>query len=177
MQTEFEKIMEQLKAKLATWQVGRATPALIERTLVDSYGNKMPLQQLGSITSLDAQTLQVQPWDVSTIKAIEKALYVSVQNITVAVSGQTLRVHFAPLTMEKRQALVKAMKQQCEETHIMIKRLREDLLNKLKQDKKNNGLAEDVFFTEQKKIQKMVDDYNQKVKQIESDKEKVLLTV
>lgn len=177
MQIQFDHIIQQFKEQLSTIQVGRATPMLIERTVVEVYDGKMPLVQLGSITNLDNQTLQVQPWDHAMIKPIEKSLNSSVPNITVSVDEHGIKVHFAPLTMEKRQALVKVMKQQAAEAHISVKRLREDLLNALKQSKKTEGLSEDALFAEQKKVQKFVDQYNTMIDQLAADKEKVLVTV
>ncbi len=174
---QFDKIIQQFKDQLATIQAGRATPTLIERTIIDVYNSKLPLLQVSSITNLDNQTLQVQPWDATMIKPIEKALYANVTNVTVTIDGANLKVHFPPLTMEKRQALVKVMKQQAADAHITVKRLREDLLNHLKQSKKDNSLSEDAVFAEQKKIQKLVDQCNASVDQLAADKEKVLLTI
>lgn len=177
MQNQFEHIIQQFKDQLSTIQAGRATPTLIERTVVDAYGAKMPLVQLSSITNLDNQTLQVQPWDISMVKPIEKSLYASVPNVTVTVDGQNLKVHFPPLTTEKRQTLVKVMKQHAADAHIAIKRLREELLNALKQSKKDDGLSEDAVFAEQKNIQKLVDHYNATIDSLAADKEKILLTI
>ena len=177
MQAQFEHVIEQFKEHLSTIQAGRATPTLIERTAVEAYDGKLPLVQLSSITNLDNQTLQVQPWDHVMIKPIEKALYATVPNITVSVDGGSLKVHFPPLTMEKRQVLVKVLKQQAAEAHISIKRLREDLLNALKQSKKEASLSEDAVFAEQKKVQKFVDQYNATIDQLSADKEKILLTI
>ncbi len=177
MKERFDLIIQHIDEELATLHPGRVNPAMLEHVKVMAYGAATPLVQLASITSLDAQTLLVQPYDHSVVKEIEKSLREAGRDYSPVVDGTTIRLPFPPLTEEKRRDYVKMMHEICEQGHVSIKKVREEIMNELKDKKNNKELSEDAFFSEQKNIQKIVDDYNDSIKQRSKLKEAELMTI
>ncbi len=177
MSDVFNSTIEHLEKELLGLHPGRVTPAVLDDIKVKAYDTETELNQLASITSQDAQTLLVQPWDASILKDIETALRDAGRDYNPVVDGTTIRLVFPSLTEEKRKELVKRMQQRCEEAHVSIKRIREDIMNDLKDKKKNGEVSEDEFFSEQKDAQSIVDEYNKKIKDIAQAKETELMTI
>lgn len=177
MKEQFEAVIKHFEEELAGFHAGRVSPAIFEGLAVEAYNTMTPLNQLASITNQGAQMLIIQPWDSSALKNIERAIHASHIDCSPAVDGTTIRISFPPLTEEKRQSIVKIIKERAEECHIAIKRVREDVMNELKNKKNNKELSEDAFFTEQKKIQELVDLYNKKIKELTAAKEQEVLTI
>lgn len=177
MEKQFEPIIEHLKQELSNIHVGRTSPGMLDGVMITAYGTNTEINQLASITSQDAQTLLIQPWDVSVLKDIEKGLRDAQRDFNPAVDGTVIRLSFPPLTEEKRKEYVKRMYEICEKSHISIKKIREDIMNNLKKLKQNSEISEDVFFSDQKKVQQLVDDNNAKIEAIAKDKETDIMTI
>lgn len=177
MKERFDLIIQHLQEELVTLHPGRVNPAMLEHVKVMAYGTETFLNQLASITSLDAQTLLIQPWDSSVIKEVEKSLREAGRDYSPVVDGTTIRLPFPPLTEEKRREYVKMMHEICEQGHVSVKKVREEIMNELKDKKNNKELSEDVFFSKQKDIQKMVDDCNDTIKQTAKLKEAELMKI
>ncbi|MDP3971183.1 MAG: ribosome recycling factor [bacterium] len=177
MNDKFDSTIQFLEKQLATLHIGRVSPAIMDDINVSVYDSVTPLNQLASITNQGAQSLVIQPWDTSIIKNIEKTLHEADQGFSPVVDGTTIRVVFPPMTEEKRKETVKVVKDRCEEAHVSIKKVREELMHELKTKKNDKEISEDDFFAEQKDIQKLVDDYNTIIKDLGIKKEKEILTI
>lgn len=171
MQQTFTDIIQHLRKDLSNLQVGRVSPAMLDDVMVEAYGTHTALNQLATITSQGAQLLVIQPWDNSIIKDIERSLRTCGRDYNPVVDGTHVRLPFPPLTEEKRKDMVKLVAKRCEEAHIQIKRGREDLMQELKINKADKTISEDAFFSEQKNIQKQVDDANKQVETVGQEKE------
>ncbi|HLD22088.1 MAG TPA: ribosome recycling factor [Patescibacteria group bacterium] len=174
---QFEKIIISLQNQLRSMQTSHANPAMVETIIVDAYNAKMPLQELATIQTPEPQLLVIQPWDKSVIKNIESALRESKLQLNPVINGPLIRIAFPPPTEERRKELVKYMKNIVEESHIAIRKTREQLLKEIKEQKKNSEISEDDFFYQEKEIQHIVDDYNEKIKKIEEAKANELMSL
>lgn len=174
---QFEEVIKHFTAELQHVRTGRAAPSLIESIPVQAYGSTMRIQELAAITAPEPQTLVIQPWDMSTVRAIETALRECDYHFNPVVDGQILRVNFPPLTEEKRRDLVKIVNHKAEEARISVRKVREEQLKEAKEAEKNGDISEDVLHRFEKDIQAATDDANAKIKTKVEVKEKELMTI
>lgn len=172
-----EKAIAVLKKELSSLRAGRATPALLDRVQVEYYGTTMPVNQLGTITSTDARTLMIQPWDQSSLAAIEKAILKSDLGLTPANDGNVIRITIPPLTEERRAELVKLTKKSGEEAKVAIRNIRRDANDEVKKLEKSAGISEDESRRLQEDIQKLTDRYVAEVDKILAAKEAEIMEV
>lgn len=170
---QFEKVLEHLAAELNTIRTGRATPALLETISVESYGSMQPVKAVASISTPDARTLAIEPWDPSMVKPIESAIMKSDIGITPNVDGKTIRLIMPAMTDETRQRMVKVMKEKLEDAKIAIRRVREETKKKI--EKQEGG--EDEKRDLQKKLDDTVKAYNEKVEEMGKKKEAEITTI
>lgn len=175
--SEFEKIMEFLKIELGKLRTGRASPAMVEDLKVDYYGTPTPLRQLASISVPEARQLLVIPWDKNVIAAFEKAVRDSDLGLNPSNEGDKLRIKIPELTGERRQEVVKVANRLAEEARIKVRNLREELLKEIKKQEAGGKISEDERFRQVEKLQKVVDEYNQKIKELLEAKEKEIMTI
>ncbi|EKD75904.1 MAG: hypothetical protein ACD_43C00280G0001 [uncultured bacterium] len=173
----FSDVIQHLRKELASLQVGRVSPAILDDVMVEAYGTRTALAQLAAITSQGAQLLIIQPWDASILKDVERALRTCGRDYNPLVDGTTVKLPFPPLTEEKRRSMVKLVSDKCEDTHVQIKRIREEMMQVIKNKKAAKELSEDAFFAEQKSIQKQVDDTNKAVDKIGQEKEADIMKI
>ncbi len=173
----FEKVLAHLHQELQSIRTGRANPAMVESLRVDAYGTPTPLVQLASVSVPEATQLVIQPWDPNVVKAIEKAVLSSPLGITPTVDGVLIRLHFPPLTEERRRELVKAVSEKLEMARVGIRSVREDVQKQVKQRERDGDISEDVSAQELKALQNEVDTYNEKIQQLGKQKEAELTTV
>lgn len=174
---KFQKIIAHFEKELANLRIGRAMPSIVENIIIEAYGSKSPLMQMAAINVPEPQTLIIQPWDTSIIKDIEKGIRLSNLDLNPIVDGKNIRINFPSLTEEKRRELVKLVHQKAEDAKISIKNIREEFLRDLKKMEKEKAISEDEKFKQEKDLQKTVEEFNEKVKNIAAKKEKDLLTV
>ncbi len=174
---KFDKVIDHLVDNLKGLRSGRATPALVEDIMVESYGTKMPLKQLANISVPQPRLLVIEPWDKNTLKDIEKALYDAGTNLSIVNDGEAIRINLPTMTEEDKQAIVKLVHKYLEEARIGVRQVREEMMKKLKQEKEAKEISEDDFFHLQKKVQELVDNYNNKIKEIGKQKEEEVLSV
>ena len=172
-----DKAIAALKKELATFRAGRATPALLDRIQVEYYGTMTPVNQLGSITTPDARTLLIQPWDKSALAAIEKAILKSDLGLTPANDGSIIRITIPPLTEERRSELVKMTKKSGEEAKVAIRNIRRDANDEIKKLEKSGAVSEDETRRHQDEIQKMTDRFTAEVDKILAAKEAEIMEV
>ncbi len=176
-QKNFTKALEHYYEELKKIRTGRASATLVEDILVDYYGSKSPLKQVASIVVSDARTITITPWDRDNLINIEKAIKESQLNLNPLNDGQVLRINIPSLNEERRQELVKLLNQKTEEARVGVRRIREEIWNKIQELEKKGEIAEDEKFVGKDKIQKVVDEYNSKIEKAREKKEKEIMTV
>ncbi|MDD4351541.1 MAG: ribosome recycling factor [Candidatus Gracilibacteria bacterium] len=166
-----------LKTEFASLQVGRANPAMVENIMIDSYGTKTPLKNLATINAPDPSMISIQPWDRSILGSVEKAINESGLGFNAQNDGVLIRIPIAKPSEEKRKELTKLVSKYGEDARISIRTARQDAHNEAKRSKESGTFTEDDFFRMDKEIQKIVDDYNEKVDKLAQEKEAEIMTV
>jgi ribosome recycling factor len=171
-----EKAIGSLKKELTSLRAGRATPSLVDRVQVEYYGAPTPVNQLANITTPDSRTLMIQPWDKSSISAIEKAIMKSDLGLTPSNDGIAIRLVIPALTEERRGELVKLTKKYGEEAKVAIRNIRRDANEDIKKLEKT-GMPEDESRRHQDEIQKQTDKYVAEIDKVLAAKEKEIMEV
>jgi ribosome recycling factor len=174
--SKIQKAIEHLDATLLGIRAGKANPALFNQVMIDYYGAQTSLPQVSSITSPDARTVLIQPWDKKMIQSIEKAIMQANLGFTPQNNGENIRINVPPLTEERRKDLVKQSKHEGENARVSIRNARRDAIESIKKLQKD-GLSEDLVKDFEADIQKMVDNYNKTIDSILEKKEKEILAV
>lgn len=173
----FEKIIEKLKQEVAAFRTGQASPAMIENVMVDCYNSKMLLKQLAAINIRDSRTILIQPWDKTIIKNIEKAVIGSTPGIGSAIDSDAIRISLPSPSEETRKEIVKALHQKLEEARISVRQARESIWKEIQNLEEAGKIREDDKFRGKEELQKKIDEYNNKIKDIGEKKEKEIMTV
>lgn len=171
-----EKAVAALVKELASLRAGRASTGLVERIQAEYYGTLTPINQLAGITVPDARTLLIQPWDKSSISAIEKAIIKSDLGLTPVNDGNVIRISIPPLTEERRAELVKMTRKYGEEAKVAIRNIRRDANDEIKKLEKN-GMPEDESRRHQEDIQKLTDKYTKEIDALLTNKEKEIMEI
>ena len=162
---------EHYKESLSTLRTGRATPALLDSVVAESYGSRTPIKHLASITIEDPRSLRVTPWDKSQIKPIESAIAAANLGVSTIPDGASLRVIFPELTSDRRKALMKLAKEKLEEARIAVRQSRDEAWNDIQEKEKEGGMSEDDKFRYKDELQKYIDSANAKLEEILDKKE------
>lgn len=171
------KTIEATQRSFNTIRTGRASTSLLDRVMVDYYGAETPLKSLASITTPDATTIMIQPYDKGSMGQIEKAISLSDIGLTPNNDGQLIRLNIPPLTKERRKELVKMAGKLAEEGKVGIRNIRRDAIDEIRKQEKNSDISEDESRDLQDEIQKITDDFNQKIDELLAVKEKDIMTV
>ena len=165
-----------LDESLAHIRAGKANPRILDGVKVDYYGQHVPISSVATITTPDAKTITIQPWEKALISVIEKAILNSDVGITPMNNGETIRLGIPPLTEDRRKQLAKQSKAECEDAKISIRNARRDAIENFKKMVKE-GLPEDVEKDAEDEAQKIHDKYVKKVEELLAAKEKEIMTV
>lgn len=160
---EFEKSFKFLEQELAKIRTSRASPALVEDIEVSAFGSKFSLKQLGAISTPSTNQIVIQPWDVSYIEPIEKAIAQSGLGMSCAVDKNVIRLNLPMLTEEYRLSLGKILNEKAEQAKQVMRRQREDTWNKIQTAQKAKEISEDDKFRGKDELQRVVDDYQKKI--------------
>ncbi len=171
------KTVSCLKNDFAALRAGRANPAVLDKIQVDYYGAPTPIQSMAAVSVAEARILMIQPWDVTSLKAIEKAILASDIGITPNNDGKVIRLAFPQLTEERRKDLCKTVKKSGEDAKVSIRNVRRDALEKFKTMKKNGEITEDDQKDCEKKVQKLTDRYCDEVDKAVSEKEAEIMSI
>lgn len=158
-------------------RAGRANPHILDKVMVEYYGVPTPIVQMGTVTVSEARILNINIWDASQIKNVEKSISQADIGITPTDDGKTIRLVFPMLTEERRKEIVKNVKKLCEETKIAMRNVRRDTMDMLKDMKKDSQLSEDEFAVCEKDVQKMIDKYTDMADKLAADKEAEVMKV
>ena len=179
--TEFESKMKKTASVLTeqydSVRAGKANPAVLDRVTVDYYGSPTPIQQIASVSTPDARSLLIQPWDGSVLKGIEKAILASDLGINPQNDGRAIRLVFPALTEERRRDLAKQVKKYSEDAKVAVRNIRRDAMDKFKKEQKKGEITEDDLKDLEKDMQKLTDDYIKEVERIADEKEKELMEI
>ena len=174
---KMRKSIDAVNADFASVRAGRANASVLDRISVDYYGSPTPIQQIASVSTPDARSLLIQPWDASVLKGIEKAILASDLGLNPQNDGRTIRLVFPALTEERRRDLVKQVKKYGEEAKVAVRNIRRDAMDKFKAQKKKSEITEDDLKIIEKDLQKLTDDYIKEVERIADEKEKELMEI
>jgi ribosome recycling factor len=169
------KTIASLKNELKRVRTGRANLSLLDGIRVDYYGTPTPINQMASLSVPESRLITIQPWDVSVIKDIEKALLKSDLGLTPSSDGKIIRITIPPLTEERRKQLAKTVHKTCEDHKIAIRNIRRDSNEMLKTLKKDGDIGEDDAFKGQDEVQKITDEFIAQIDEIYKEKEKEIL--
>lgn len=174
---KMNKSLDALLKEYTSIRAGRANPHVLDKIKVDYYGTPTPLQQVGNITVPEARMLQIQPWEKSLLKDIEKAIQMSDLGINPTNDGNLIRLIFPELTEERRKELAKDIKKKGEAAKVAIRNIRRDANDTIKKLEKSGDISEDEREESEEKIQKLTDKMIEKVDQAIDTKTKEILTV
>ncbi|MBC8200276.1 MAG: ribosome recycling factor [Desulfobacterales bacterium] len=169
------KSISALKNEIKRVRTGRASKSLLDGIRVDYYGTPTPISQIASISVPESRLITIQPWDVSVIKEIEKAVLKSDLGLTPSNDGKIIRISIPSLTEERRKELVKIVHKMCEDYKIPLRNIRRDSNDLLKGLKKDGEIAEDDAFRAQDQVQKITDEHIKQIDDIYNEKEKEIL--
>jgi ribosome recycling factor len=172
-----EVAVETLRHELATIRTGRASPALLDRVMVEYYGQSMPLNQVGTVTVPESRSLMITPWDKAALGAIEKALQKSDLGLTPNNDGVNIRLNIPPLTEQRRKELIKQVHKMVEDHKVAARNVRRDANDHLKRAEKAGEISEDENRRFQDRIQKVTDRFIAEMDKIQAAKEEELLEV
>ena len=177
LEAKMQQTLEATQRAFNTIRTGRANASLLDRVMVDYYDIPTPLRSLANITTPDASTILIQPYDRSSLGLIEKAISTSDVGLTPNNDGTQIRLNIPPLTAERRKELVKSVNKLAEEGKVALRNLRRDAVDQVRKQEKAAELSKDDAFNLQESIQKLTDKYIAKVDEITQAKEKEIMTV
>lgn len=172
-----KKAVESTQRAFNTIRTGRANPSILDRVMVEYYGAPTPLKSLANISTPDATTIMIQPFDRSTLNLIEKAISLSDIGLTPGNDGSTIRLNIPPLTSERRKEFVKVAAKYAEEGKVSIRNIRRDVVDTIRKQEKSSEISEDEARDQQDKVQKLTDKHIAKVDELLAEKEKDIMTV
>lgn len=171
-----DKSVKHVRSELVKIRAGKANASMLDGIMVEYYGTPTPLSQMSSITAPDARTLMIKPWEKSVIPDIEKAIINSDLGLNPQNDGEQVIINIPSLTEERRQSLVKQVKQEGEQGKISIRNIRKDTNDSLKQLQKE-GASEDEVKRAEEKVQELTDQHSKQIDDILESKEKEIMTV
>ena len=177
LKERMEKSIGAFKEKLSEIRAGRANPAILNKVKIDYYGTPTPINQVAGVSVPEARLIVIQPWDVSVLKDIEKAILASDIGLNPNNDGKVIRLAFPELTEERRKELAKEIRKIAEEAKVAIRAIRRDGIDEAKAKQKNSEITEDELKSAETEIQKITDKYIYEIDKILADKEIEIMSV
>ncbi len=174
---KMEKSIAALERDFGTVRAGRANPSVLDRVSVDYYGAPTPINQMAAISVPEPRLLQIQPWDASTLKDIEKAINASDIGINPQNDGRVIRLAFPPLTEERRRELAKDIRRMAEDSKVAVRSIRRDAIEKIKALRKSNQITEDDQAAGEKDVQELTDKFCKEIDTRTDKKEKEIMEI
>ncbi|MFK0732919.1 MAG: ribosome recycling factor [Gloeotrichia echinulata GP01] len=176
-ESTMQKTVEATQRAFNTIRTGRANASLLDKVLVDYYGSPTPLKSLANISTPDASTILIQPYDKKSLNIVEKAISLSDVGLTPSNDGSVIRLNIPPLTSDRRKELVKLATKYAEEGRVGIRNIRRDALDSIRKQEKNAAIPEDEARDQQDKLQKLTNKYIARIDELLVEKEKDISTV
>lgn len=177
LEEKMKKTISVYQEDLSEIRAGRANPAILNKINISYYGVPTPINQVAGISVPEARMIVIQPWDVSVLKEIEKAILASDIGINPNNDGKVIRLNFPELTEERRKDLVKEIKKIAEDSKVSIRSIRREGMDMVKNLNKTSQITEDELSRDEDAIQKLTDKYIEQIDKILADKEKEVLSV
>lgn len=174
---KLDKAIDFLEQELSSIHTGRASVSLVDNIFVEVYGSRQEIKQIASITIPESRQIAIQPWDRTSVAAIEKAIRESDLGFNPVNTGDMIRINIPELTEERRREFVKVAKEKAEEARIAVRNGRQDTINAIKRAKNDGQIGEDEMHRGEAEVQKTVDNYNKKIEEIFTTKEKELTSI
>jgi ribosome recycling factor len=169
--------LQTLEGELGGIRTGRASPALVERLHVEYYGSLTPLIQLASISVPESRSLVIRPFDATSLKAIERAIQASDLGLTPNNDGKVIRLNLPPLTEERRRELVKLVHHRAEDSRVVLRNIRRDLIKDLREFEEEKLISEDDLKQGEEELQKITDRFIEEINTVSVHKEKEIMEV
>ncbi len=177
IEERMEKTISVYSEKLSEVRAGRANPAILNKVKIDYYGTPTPINQVAGVSVPEARMIVIQPWDISILKEIEKAILASDIGINPNNDGKVIRLAFPELTEERRKELVKDIRKMAEEAKVAVRAVRRDGIDEFKAKQKNSEITEDELKIAENDIQKITDKKIEEIDTILEKKEKEVMSV
>ncbi len=177
IEERMNKSVSSLESEFATIRAGRANPHILDRVMVDYYGVTTAIQQAANISVPEARMIQIQPWDASLIKEIEKAIMIADLGVMPTNDGKVIRIIFPELTEDRRKELAKEVKKKGEEAKVAIRNIRRDANDKAKKLNKDNEISDDELSNIEADIQKVTDKITAEIEKMIDKKTDEIMTV
>ena len=177
LKTKLNASLEHLRVELSKIRTGRASPSLIEDILVDSYGSKMRIKELGSIIVSDAQTIVISPWDKGLLKSIEKAIRESRQSLNPATDGDVVRLPIPALTEDRRKEFVKTSSSRVEEGKNSMRNVRQDAMKDIDKSFSDKTISEDEKFAQKEEVEDVVKEFINKAEELGENKKNEIMKI
>ena len=176
-ESTMQKSVDATQRAFNTIRTGRANASLLDKVMVEYYGTPTSLKSLANISTPDATTILIQPYDPGSLSLIERSISMSDVGLTPNNDGSTVRLNIPPLTSDRRKELVKIAAKYAEEGRVAVRNIRRDALDTIRKDEKNSEISEDESRDLQDKVQKLTNKYTAKIDQLLAEKEKDITTV
>jgi len=176
MNEAMHKAIDHAAHEFTKIRAGKAHPSMLDSVKVDYYGNLVPINQVGNISTPDAKTITVQPWEKSMLQAIEKGIIIANLGLNPTNDGNLVRINLPPLTEERRKEIVKKVKGESEQAKVAIRNIRKDINEGIKKAQKD-GVPEDECKSAEQHVQKTTDNFIKKIDDLTAAKESELMTV
>ncbi|KGF72130.1 ribosome recycling factor [Neosynechococcus sphagnicola sy1] len=177
VEDHMKKAVESTQRSFNTIRTGRANASILDRVVVEYYGAPTPLKSLANVSTPDATTITIQPFDRSSLNLVEKAISLSDIGLTPSNDGSTIRLNIPPLTSDRRKELVKQAAKYGEEGKVSIRNIRRDAVDAIRKQEKSGEVSEDEARDLQDKVQKLTDKFIIRVDELLMEKEKDITTV
>lgn len=174
---KIEGALHHFKTEIAGIRAGRANPALIENILVEAYGGKMKLNEVGNISAPQPSLLTVQVWDAGILQNVIKGIQEANIGLNPSNEGTLIRLPIPPLTAERREEFIKILHQKAEEAHVAIRQIRQDFRSEWKKAQEAGEYGEDEFFRREKILQELIDKKIAEIEQLKKTKEEELTQI
>ncbi|BAY64014.1 ribosome recycling factor [Calothrix brevissima NIES-22] len=176
-QSKMQHTVEATQRAFNTIRTGRANASLLDKVQVEYYGTPTPLKSLANISTPDASTILIQPYDRSSLNIVEKAISLSDVGLTPSNDGSVIRLNIPPLTSDRRKELVKLAAKYAEEGRVGIRNIRRDAIESIRKQEKNAEISEDESRDQQDELQKLTNKYTARIDELLAEKEKDITTV
>ena len=177
IEQSMNKTLDVFSENLSEIRAGRANPNILNKVNVEYYGTETPINQVAGISVPEPRMILIQPWDISILKEIEKAIQKADIGLNPMNDGKVIRLVFPELNEERRKEIVKDIKRMAEEAKVAIRSIRRDGIDEAKAAQKNSEITEDELSAAENKIQKITDDFIEKIDSMLSDKEKEIMSI
>ena len=177
LKEKMEKSISVYSERLSEVRAGRANPAILNKVKIDYYGTPTPINQVAGVSVPEARLIVIQPWDVSILKEIEKAILASDIGINPNNDGKVIRLAFPELNEERRKEIVKDIRKMAEETKVAVRSIRRDAIDEAKNMQKNSEISEDELKGAEDQIQKLTDKHVEEIDKILEKKEKEVMSI